>query len=206
MKQEGARGSSILIGVLCNYDVVYKKYAVSLLQTVLYLARNGPQLNINQFDVLWTSSAYIWDMRNKLSKECVEGGYDYLFMTDVDMAFPPNALAVAIETQRRHGYDIVGIPYMMRNKSRYHVYEYRSEYCWRPLAEINGPMEVDAVGTGLMLISRKVFEEMNYPWFEGYWRDDVVGEDMIFCKKAKDLGFKIGITQTMPEVDHLEVK
>jgi hypothetical protein len=54
-------------------------------------------------------------------------------------------------------------------------------------------MEVDATGTGCLLIRTEVFLNMDYPWFEFTKTEagKVVGEDVGFCKKAKKAGYKI---------------
>lgn len=55
-------------------------------------------------------------------------------------------------------------------------------------------VKVDAVGMGICLIRRHVFEAIEYPWFETMY-DRVnrrwVGEDVDFCQKAKAAGFDI---------------
>lgn len=57
-----------------------------------------------------------------------------------------------------------------------------------------GPNEVDAVGTGCIMVRREVFEKMPAPWFE-FIKDErgmlKAGEDFSFCQKAKELGFSI---------------
>jgi hypothetical protein len=60
-----------------------------------------------------------------------------------------------------------------------------------------GLMQVDYVGAGCLLISRKVLETLQYPWF--FWsRNDPriplkerISEDLYFCKKAREAGFQI---------------
>jgi len=54
---------------------------------------------------------------------------------------------------------------------------------------------VEAIGTGCLLIKRHVFEKVKVPWFEYQWNGDpdgkMITEDLVFCEKAKKLGFKI---------------
>ena len=54
---------------------------------------------------------------------------------------------------------------------------------------------VMGLGTGYMMVRRKVFMTMPQPWFEFRWLDkehsNFEGEDMYFCKKANELGFKL---------------
>jgi len=53
----------------------------------------------------------------------------------------------------------------------------------------DGLREVDAVATGAMLIHRSVLETMKGPWFE--YESGGTSEDLMFCLKAKELGFPI---------------
>ena len=60
----------------------------------------------------------------------------------------------------------------------------------------NGLQEVDAIGSGCMLISRRVFEdpEMRKKPFLRVWNDDGTVErgcDIAFCERAKKRGFKV---------------
>lgn len=54
----------------------------------------------------------------------------------------------------------------------------------------HGLMEIHAAGTAGMLVKREVFERMEGPWFEN---SDTIStnEDVTFCRKARDLGFKV---------------
>ena len=50
-------------------------------------------------------------------------------------------------------------------------------------------VECDCVGTGGMLIARKVFEMIPYPWFEYGGQEE--SEDVTFCRKLSKLGVKV---------------
>ena len=60
-------------------------------------------------------------------------------------------------------------------------------------------VEVDWVGTAFTLINMKVFKKMPRPWFEyDFNPKHIVGEDVLFCIKAKKLGYKVYVD---PEVN-----
>ncbi len=61
-------------------------------------------------------------------------------------------------------------------------------------------IECDAVGFGCVLIERRVFETIEYPWFEA---DPETGgaEDFDFCEKAKRAGFQVFADMTV-QCDH----
>ena len=56
----------------------------------------------------------------------------------------------------------------------------------------SGPFEVEWIGGGALLVRREVFERSfpSGPYFE-YHHGLTVGEDVNFCKQARDAGFKI---------------
>lgn len=63
-----------------------------------------------------------------------------------------------------------------------------------------GLMEVDAIGTGSILISRKVFETVPPPWFwndySKVWEDKWPGEDMGFSKNCREHGIRMWVDTT----------
>jgi hypothetical protein len=75
------------------------------------------------------------------------------------------------------------------------------------MPESTGLEEVGSVGTGVMLIKREVFQGMSEPWFDMPWQYDnrgYMGEDVFFCKKAQELGFKVYIDHDVSkEIGHI---
>lgn len=76
--------------------------------------------------------------------------------------------------------------------------------------EINGIEEMDWCGMGFCLINRRVFETIPAPWYElpieqegKHYR--AYGEDVAFCRKAKEHGFKTYVHGGC-EVEHLPKK
>lgn len=57
---------------------------------------------------------------------------------------------------------------------------------------------VHGIGLGFVLIKRRVFEKIDYPWF----RFDIFSEDYYFCEKVRKAGFKIAV-DTGVVVKHL---
>ncbi len=48
----------------------------------------------------------------------------------------------------------------------------------------------DALAAGCLLVSRRVFETIPFPWFE-CWPQSAAGEEFGFCQKARDYGFEV---------------
>jgi GT2 family glycosyltransferase len=143
---------------------------------------------------------------------------EWLFFMDSDMLFPARALRHLLkrfERDHKPHVDIVGGAYFQRFEP-HELIAYQhvgGELPYRPLTPewieyvrshrdslpldgrftgriigSDGLMEVDGIGTGCLLIRRKVFEAMAEPWFS--YRDEG-SEDLYFCREAKRAGFKI---------------
>lgn len=64
-----------------------------------------------------------------------------------------------------------------------------------------GLLEVDAIGTGSLLIAREVFEKIDPPWFFNDYshvlEDRWPGEDLGFCSKCREAGIKMYVDTTI---------
>lgn len=150
--------------------------------------------------VLWQVRTMIDTARNKLVEKMLEDiGATHIFMVDDDMTFQPDALKKLMA----HDVDIVGTLAFKRTPNFepcvYKLKEGTDDHYPILPAKFE---EVDAVGTGGILIKREVFEKIKNPWFETWYAKDGSGKhwgvDIDFCKKAKAAGFKIHVD---PEVE-----
>lgn len=130
--------------------------------------------------------------RNFTCKTMLEEGYDYLLTIDHDNVPLKNPIDLILL-----GKDVIGMPYPAWNMSDpnfpiYLVAMDRVEGGYKEHKDKNGLQEVDAVGSGCMIISRKVLEKVKEPFLRK-WKDGfaVTGLDFYFCEKAKEKGFKI---------------
>lgn len=58
----------------------------------------------------------------------------------------------------------------------------------------NHAFQVESGGLGFAAVNFEVFEKIGYPWFstsEGSKPEELMGEDVFFCKRATEEGFKI---------------
>jgi hypothetical protein len=114
---------------------------------------------------------------------------DHLLFLDDDQVFDPDLL----ERLLAHQLDVVGalvpgkhapfLPYLGAGG---------------PTAPTEAPglLEVEATGTGALLVRRRVFEALEPPYF---WPP---GEDVVFCRRVRELGFQIFV-DTSVWVGHL---
>jgi hypothetical protein len=134
--------------------------------------------------------------RNALAREAIEYRHNGEFFThflwlDSDHVFHPDLCCQLA----RHDVDFVSAIYHHRTGAPFPVAYVRTADCpddiykHHPLMEIPPYLvEVDAVGFGVCLIKRDLFMKIPEPWFTIDWRS---GEDIAFCVKAKQFGFKI---------------
>jgi len=175
---------SIFIGVPTLGDVRVE-LAINWLRWVTnprYQVTIYPTLNVQPTPVA----------RNQIVKAFLDSNCEYLLMIDSNVIPPQNILDLALLDK-----DIVGgvcfickdnklIPVVLKEvPNGFSVYDDLPS---------NTLMEVDAIGTGCIMIKRKVLEEWSQPYFE--FRFDVdgmlsIGEDFYFCQKAKSLSYNI---------------
>jgi len=130
--------------------------------------------------------------RNLICKRFLTTDCDYLLMIDGDCVPTDKILNLA-----DYDKDVIGgtcfgfvnkmiVPFCMkkRDDGRYDVVD----------ASLNGGViEVDAIGSGVMMIARRVLEEMPYPFRNEYDPEGIKtrGLDFNFCTRAKKLGYKV---------------
>jgi hypothetical protein len=127
----------------------------------------------------------------------------YLLFIDDDMIFNEDAF----ERLAAHDLPIVGglchnrrppyMPILMReyNKGYAFVYDYERE------VDSNGLIEVDATGAAFLLVKREVFEKIATTGEEPFAIRGP-GEDVSFCRRAKELGYPIHVDTTV-EIGHV---
>ena len=137
--------------------------------------------------------------RNQLAREAIEGGFDYVLWLDDDAIIDPSFLPRLIE----HDVDIVMVPYFLRRPPYWcgvlraesgNIYDVATYKNLR-MEDLNqGLIEVDGGGTHCMLVKTSVFEAMVKDGVYDHWfilAPKGGTEDMYFCMKAKDQGFKV---------------
>ena len=128
--------------------------------------------------------------------------YDYLLWVDDDTMVPETVVEQLLAPQAQ----IVSGLYFMR-KQPYLPVAYRKtddpnapDRFWNLTSyPKNKVIEVDAVGMGCCLVAREVYDAVSKPWFAWQTIDAkpdeydhrALGEDMYFCRRAQQNGYKI---------------
>lgn len=148
----------------------------------------------NKYDVMITypNDKPISNNRNKIVQDFLATDYDYLLMIDDDIIPPFNILNLA-DFQK----DIVSALTFMyqRNTVAPLILKRNREgsYNIMDFKGYEGLVKVDTVGTGCVMLSRKVLETIKAPFNDVFDEDGVrkFGLDIAFGQRAKAAGFKI---------------
>ncbi len=123
-------------------------------------------------------------MRERLVQRAIELKCTHLLFVDSDMAFNPDAVLKLLKRKKA----VIGAPYNRRQLPL-------TTTMVNPKDLKAKLTEVEAVGTGFLLIDLKVFKDLEAPWF--FWGEGT-GEDYWFCDKARKAGHKIWADLTVP--------
>ena len=145
---------------------------------------------------------YNIDQIRNLIADWIVNGFDYLFSVDSDIAFSKDTLKKLLA----HNKDVVSGLYIQRKPGLHilEVYEHNGHggVSNIPYGKIKGRglVEIAGCGFGCALIKAEVFKAIGYPQFEYHSAIDhknTVSEDVDFCRKALNKGFKIWADTTI---------
>ena len=195
---------SIYIAMPC-YDSVKIGTMVSIVQLIQQLAKSGVAVGINTM-----KSPLIHQARNYLTSLFLTTEYTHMLFVDSDVEFKPEAILRMLVADK----DICTTPYRAKSQD-ITKYVYGGIELEKNAKLEAGMVELKTGPTGLMLIKRKVFEriiknhpelkiknavlpkpgkdhEYYYNFFDFAFKDGYsVGEDVSFCRLAKDSFFRI---------------
>jgi len=179
--------------------------AFDLARMVNHIARNTEH-EVNLYTSMGT---LIFDQRNNMVESALEEGADYVLFIDADMRFPKDTLERLIA----HGKGIIGVNATTRSspvKATAKTLEIEADgTCnWKQISSKNktGIQQADGIGCGVMLISKETLNAMVKPWFffELLPENKLLGEDIYFCIKAKDVGIDTFIDHDLSqEIGHV---
>lgn len=142
-------------------------------------------------------NSLINDLKSQKKYQLPLSGFDYFLFVDSDISFSVKN----VERLLSHNKEICCSPYFTHDKPyTYNTGMFFDSYPglirYQHTKHSSGLSEVDFSGTGFMLIHRSVFEKLSYPWFEPMKIEfgdncEAIGEDLCFCIKAKNAGYKI---------------
>lgn len=192
----------VLLG-FCHTGFVYTPFMMSVIAIREYELSQPP----SRLGSYWAQQGcIIADSRNDVVRKFLETEYEWLWMLDPDVQFPPDTLRKMLAAADPKDAPIIASPYwnQYEDGQRYVVWIVRTEKGMQPVARLpEGEVlvQVDGCGMGCTLIHRGVLEALQeahrddpWTWFghDIVYHGDVphrAGEDVTFCLRAKELGF-----------------
>lgn len=159
-------------------------------ETLVKLFKSDPTMGF-----IYKQSCYVHYNRETIAEEALAGGYEYLFFVDSDMKFEPDVLSKLLV----HNKDIVGAIYNKRLDPPTKIFNVRHD----PLP--NKLFKQNILASGCMLIKMEVFKKLPKPWFFLGTETLQLGEDVYFCKKARENGIELWCDPTL-NVGHVGEK
>ena len=157
----------------------------------------------------------IFDQRQKLVEIALAEGADAVLFIDSDMRFPRDTIQILLS----RNVPIVGVNAVTRREpclpcalrlEMVDSKENEPDHRWVKVDSRGkeGLEQITAVGFGVTMIRKEVFEKMPKPWFDTGWgKWGVIGEDVHFCAKAADFGLPVYVDHSLSKhIKHIGVK
>lgn len=185
-------------------DMCHTGFALSLAQLMLMMKMQpAPYVGM-----VHANCSSIDKGRNEGTEIALKQNPSHILYIDSDQTFPPDALFRLLN----HDLDIVGATSVTR--------QYPVEFTARNSdgKRVNvmgktGLIKVQSNGFPFMLIKRRVFDEIGFPWFESKYNrgpGDTLfyrSEDETFCQRANRAGFTVFVDADLSkQVGHIGMK
>lgn len=172
----------ILIGIPCM-----EYLPVDFVKSIDHI-KAPPDVHV---DKLYISMSLVYIAREKIIEAALDGGYDYVFFIDSDMAFNGDILRKLYAAQK----DIVsGLAFMRSPPYSPCVYKTLKIGDGRNtverLTEFNGVEQIAACGLACCLIKTEVFKKIRERSL-CFLPLPTLGEDLAFCIRARNCGYEI---------------
>ena len=148
----------------------------------------------------------VWDSRTKLAQRAIQAEADYVLWLDSDMEFPPDLLERLMATlENKEEADIVTGLYFRRVEPYSPVLFEKIRLAgiganWKEFSELpkEDVFEVEGCGFGAVLMPTDIIMAVAAKNGDPFWPIAHLGEDLAFCIRARELGYRIFCDQTIP--------
>jgi hypothetical protein len=201
---------NILIATPCLYGKVDAYYAHSLYESIKLGLKNNLDINA----VFLAEESILTIARNELINLAYKNNYDSMVFIDDDELWNPKTLIKILLSEK----DVVGLPVVNKGdiNIQFNVSLNRNNI---QKNETDGFIKVNTIGTGFLKLSKKIIvdlcESNTEILFRGkklknvfefnYINGSFIGEDIMLCKKIKELGYSIWVDPSHT-VSHMGVK
>lgn len=146
----------------------------------------------------------VYTSRDQLATDAISSGADYVFWLDSDMIFPPNVLNRLLEQIDNPDIDIISGLYFRRVEPYTptifdHLEVEDGTVKWNEFTHIPAtPFEVGGCGFGCVLMPTDIFMAVQAEYKAMFTPINGVGEDLAFCWRARQLGYRIWCDPRIP--------
>lgn len=157
-------------------------------------------------DVACVTGSMLTEVRHRCVSEALKFNATHMLFLDCDMVFPRDIIQKFLN---RH-VPVVGANYVRRSlptiPTAFKGGKAPEGMLYTEPGD-NSLVEVMHVGTGCMFIDTRVFDHLELPFFKFETAENkigTIGEDVYFCKKIREAGFKIYCDQEVSQnVGHI---
>lgn len=154
---------------------------------------------VGETAVAYQMGSLIYTSRNDLAAKAVKIGADYVLWLDSDMTFNPDILVRMYKTLTENNLDILTGLYFRRvppySPVLFDKLEMTDKGCewsdWKGKKLPEGLFEVGGCGFGCVLMKTDVFFSVQGKFGDMFGPLNRVGEDLSFCWRARECGYKI---------------
>jgi hypothetical protein len=136
--------------------------------------------------------------RNKAATELLKSNYTHVLMLDIDHTHPEDIIQRLAKWCLMDDdiWIVGGLNFRRGAPFEPCVFFYdEDDKVYAPAEWGNGLLEVDVLGTGCILIDRRVFETIEPPWFtydyDSALKDHWPGEDISFSRRCREAGIPL---------------
>lgn len=154
---------------------------------------------VGKTSISFVCSSLVYDSRNKLAMQALQNEVDYVMWFDSDMIFSPDTLVRLVKDIEEKDCDIVSGVYFRRSMPYTPVVfskiQIEDGLCKHEdyKGELSGLVEVEGVGFGCCLMKSEIIFEMFSKFEDCFSPIGRVGEDLSFCWRARQLGYKVHV-------------
>lgn len=173
----------LLIAIPCMDTV-----PVQFLQSLTALERRLKDDGVN-FEECIISGTLVYMARDKLAGKAINEGFSHVLWLDSDMVFSPNLL----EDLQMCKKSFVSCVYHGRRPG-YHSCIFKSidlTHVERFEEYPREPFEIEGCGFGAVLMETEILKAVMLNFKTAFTPEPNLGEDIAFCKRARDLGYKL---------------
>jgi hypothetical protein len=201
-------GKKLMIGLPAYDHKVGVKMAVSLMRLAQKVLEHGITIQVSSI----CGCSVVTRARNMIADEFMKSDCDSLLFIDADMTFEPDSVIRLLAWNQTR--PIVAGAYEARKEGKVYILSLAGDGDNIHMDSM-GLVKAHRVATGFMMIQRKVFETLRdmHPEWEhkdinsdnmlyGYFdfkltREGYIGEDFLFCDRAREAGFTVWIDPTI---------